>query len=298
MVVQIIQIEKEREETGGGINFHEYYKSEGEGLGRVPTKAEIIQAIVLMVILSVITHNYVERNDADFSAQLTKFSKSLNGTSGPTALAIKYGYTTDQLLSIKNDAEAFAYFILKHGTGASYSKGWTDTGFELRSGKGTVSPTWPMGDPLDDPIPPTTFVLPGIEFRFRINASFAKDQKAIYLTADGITMGIESTNSPFVPGDGTPDLEGAVGSGGHPFFKYTKKKYQGINIYKNSNDGKGFVFSHTVNDPTYTDYATLPAVGVSAVWVYRAFYLYKGEEVGTISKDVSVTVTGIVVVTP
>jgi hypothetical protein len=268
----------------------------GMGISAAEQKARRYLSIVF--VMMVITHDFVARKDADFSAQLTKFSNALNGTGGPTALALKYGYTTPQLLAIKNDAASYAYFILKHGAGATYSKSWTDTGSELREGTGTVSPTWPMGDPLTSPAPPITFVLPGIESRFRVNAKFAKDQKSIYNTADGITMGIESSNSPFVPADGTPDLEGIAGSGGHPFFKYTKSKYQGINIYKNSNDGKGFVFSHTVNDPTYTDYAALPAVGVSVVWVYRAFYLFKGEEVGTISKDVTVTVIGLVVVTP
>jgi hypothetical protein len=286
------KIEQQKEETYVHPTDEDYIGYTWEDYLKADIGLSIFGKIMIFMV---ITHDYVKQNNEEFSAQLTKFSNSLNGTSGPTALADKYGYDSDQLLSIKNDAAAYAYFILKHGAGASYSKSWTDTGNALRSGTSTVSPTWPMGDPLDDPIPPTTFVLPGIETRFRANASFAKDQKTIYLTADGITMGIEASSSPFVPGAGTPDLEGEVGSGGHPFLKYTKGKYQGVNIYKNSNDGKGFVFSHTVNDPTYTDYAALPAVGVSAVWVYRAFYLYKGEEVGTISKDVSVTVTGIVV---
>ncbi len=292
MVVQIIKIETEKE---GQSSFHEYYKEEGEG--RIVTRAEVVQVIMLMVVLTVVSHSYVLKPDAEFSAQLTKFSNSLNGTSGPTALAIKYGYSTAQLLSIKNDAASYAYYILKHVAGATYSKGWTETGDELRNGTGTVAPIWPMGDPLTSPVPPTTFVLPGIEARFRINASFAKDQRTIYLPADGVTMGIEPTSTPFVPGAGTPNLEGKVGDGGHPQFTYTKGKYQGVNIYKNSNDGRGFVFSHTVNDPTYTDYAALPAVGSSAVWVYRAFYLHKGKEVGTISKDVTVTVRGLVVTT-
>ena len=248
----------------------------------------------LIIVLSVITHNFVKGNTDEFSAQLTKFSNSLNGTTGPTELAIKYGYSTEQLLSIKNDALAFAYFALKHGAGATYSTSWTSMGDDLRIGTGTVSPTWPKGDPLTDPVPPATSVLPGIQTRFRANAKFAKDQ-TIYVTTDGITMGIEVVSSPFVPGAGLPDLEGKIGDGGHPLLSYTKSKYQGINVYKNSNDGKGFIFSHTVNDPTYTDYAPLPAVGVSAVWVYRAFYLYKGKEVGPVSKDVSVTVTGLVV---
>jgi hypothetical protein len=292
MVITKGKIEKQKEETYIHPTDEDYIGYTMEDF----MKADIgLTKFGKIIVMMVVTHDWVKSNNEAFSTQLTKFSNSLNGLSGPTALAIKYGYDTAQLLAIKNDAASYAYFILKHGAGATYSKSWTSTGDELRSGTATIAPTWPMGDPLTSPAPPITFVLPGIESRFRVNASFAKDQKTIYITADGITMGIEASSSPFVPADGTPDLEGTVGSGGHPQFRYTKSKYQGINIYKNSNDGKGFVFSHTVNDPTYTDYAALPAVGVSAVWVYRAFYLYKGEEVGTISKDVSITVTGIVV---
>jgi len=37
----------------------------------------------------------------------------------------------------------------------------------------------------------------------------------------------------------------------------------------------------------------LPAPGASAIWKYRAIYLYKGEQVGQWSETVSVTVHGI-----
>src|ERR1039458_7942430 len=87
-----------------------------------------------IMIMMIVSHDFVKSNNEEFSAQLTKFSNSLNGLTGPTALAIKYGYTTARLLAIKNDAENYAYFILKHGAGATYSKSWTDTGNEFRSG--------------------------------------------------------------------------------------------------------------------------------------------------------------------
>jgi hypothetical protein len=292
----IIIKSKIEQRKAGGLAPTKYDEPERQEWGISVEEQYARKRIILslIIVMSVITHNFVKGNADEFSTQLTKFSNSLNGLVGPTPLAIKYGYSTAQLLSIKNDALAFAYFVLKHGAGATYSTSWTSVGDELRSGTGAISPTWPMGDPLTVPAPPSTSVLPGIETRFRADAKFAKDQTQ-YIVADGITMGIEVVSSPFVPGEGLPDLEGKIGDGGHPLLKYTKSKYQGVNIYKNSNDGKGFVFSHTVNDPTYTDYAALPPVGVSAVWVYRAFYLYKGQEVGTVSKDVSVTVTGLVV---
>ncbi len=250
-----------------------------------------------MIILAVVSNDFVKQNNEEFSTQLSQFSNSLNGLTGPTALANKYGFNSSQLQSIKNDALAYAYFILKHGAGLTYAKGWTDTGNDLRKGTGTTTPMWPMGDPLTSPVPPAVSVLPDIEGRFRVNAKFAKDQ-SIYVPADGNTMGIEVSSSPFIPSNGKPDLKVTISDGGHPSITYIKSKYQGINIYKDAGDGKGFVFCHTVNDPAYTDYAVLPAVGKSAAWVYRAFYLYKGKEVGSISKDATITVLGLVVTTP
>src|ERR1035437_2895262 len=105
--------ELERQE--GGISVEEQY-----------ARKQII--LSLIIVMSVITHDFVKRGAGEFSTQLTKFSNSLNGPLGPTALATKYGYSTAQLLSIKNDALAFAYFVLKHSAGATSASSWTAMG--------------------------------------------------------------------------------------------------------------------------------------------------------------------------
>src|ERR1035438_10226309 len=119
------KIEQQKEETYVHPTDEDYIGYTWEDYLKADIGLSIFGKIMIFMV---ITHDYVKQNNEEFSAQLTKFSNSLNGTSGPTALADKYGYDSDQLLSIKNDAAAYAYFILKHGAGASYSKSWTDTG--------------------------------------------------------------------------------------------------------------------------------------------------------------------------
>ena len=79
---------------------------------------------------------------------------------------------------------------------------------------------------------------------------------------------------------------------GHPFLKYPKSKYNGAQIYKNNNDGKGLVkFDKTVN-ATYLDNSALPPSATAVIWEYVFVFLHKGEEVGTASDAISITVKG------
>jgi len=243
------------------------------------------------ILLPVISGDFVKQNYAELAAQLKQFSNSLNGESAPTLLATKYGYSTAQLLQIKNDAAQFGFWNDKHGAGDTYKLAWTAKGKELLFGTGIVITEYPVGaDVSDEP----TKVLPGIVARFREKAKWAKGQTSIYSPGDGITMGIETSSAPVVPGDGKPLLKISISDGGHPKIEYTKSKYQGIRIYKDSGDGKGWVLLMTCNDPTGMDMSELPAAGISAAWKYKAFYLFEGKEVGTISLEVPITVLGLV----
>ena len=277
------------DENGKEVSRTSIYKT-------VPPEVPLTQnqIILLTILLTMITHDYVKASDSEFADQLDAHNASLNGTTGPTALALKYHYTTEQLLSIKNDAAYWRYYITKHNQVPEYAKEWTNKGADARKGTGTVAALFP--DPIIVSDAPTE-VAPGIEARFRESAGFAKAQKSIYNIADGLAMHIENTSIPFIPADGKPDLTVKISEGGHPEIEYEISKYQGANIYKDSGDGRGFVFLHTVNDPKYIDFSTLPAEGKSAVWAYKAVYLYKGKETGTISKGAPITVTGLVTTT-
>jgi hypothetical protein len=243
------------------------------------------------IILPIISHDFVKRNFAELAAQLNQFSDSLNGPDGPTLLAEKYSYTTAQLKQIKDDAAQFSFWNDKHGAGDTYKLAWTAKGEELLFGTGITITAYPLGvDVSGEP----TKVLPGIVARFREKAKWAKGQGSVYSPGDGITMGIEVSSSPFVPADGKPLLKITISEGGHPKIEYIKSKYQGIRIYKDSGDGKGWVLLMTCNDPSGMDMSDLPATGLSAAWKYKAFYLYEGKEVGTISLEVPITVLGLV----
>jgi len=274
------------------VVFDEFRINMGTDSMSEEEKFERIKGRIL--VMSVIGHDFVKQNNNEFAAQILKFSNALNGSTGPTALADKYSYTTAQLLSIKNDAAYFGYWNLKHDVGTDYAKAWTDKGKEIRKGTGTSVTAWPMGDPLTLPTVPPTAVLPGIDHRFRLMANWAKKQEDIYSVGDGITMGIEVNSTPFVPSAGKPDLTVELSDGGHPLIAATKSGYTGFNIYKNSNDGKGFVFLYKCNDPSCSDMTALPALNVTAAWTYKAMYVFGAEEVGTMSDPVTVSVIGTV----
>lgn len=134
-------------------------------------------------------------------------------------------------------------------------------------------------------------VHPGMRGRFSNIAAKCKLSPA-YTKDIGIDLQIEATNTPFVPQDGKPTMD-MTHHVGHPFFRYPKGQYQAANIYKNSADGKGYVFYGVAVNATYTDNAALPAAGVSVIWGFKLAYLYQGVEVGTMSDAVTITVTGV-----
>ena len=244
------------------------------------------------IICTVVSHDFVKGNIVDLANQLVNFSDKLNGLSGPTALAIKYGLTSGELLEIKNDAKYVKYFADHHLAGAEYSKAWTNKGQEILKGTGPSVMAWPLG--LDVSTAPTD-VPPGAIDRFRLKAKKIKDA-ANYSSGDGDILGIEPVVTPFVPAAGKPDLIVTISGGGHPMIEYTKGNYAGIRIYKDSGDGKGFVYYATCNDPSCKDLSPLPAKDVSVTWKYKASYVYKSEEVGTMSNEAPISVRGLVTV--
>ena len=267
---------------------NEMVVSENEmGLEKPKTKLTMMQKFI---ILTVINHDFVKGNADEFANQLDQFSNSLIGSGGPTALAIKYGYTTADLEEIKNDAAYWRYWCTKHGAGMVYMKAWTDKGIEIRKGTGSSVTAWPVGTEITSP---PTDVLPGVETRFREKARKAKSQTRIYTTGDGNAMCIEVISSTFVPADGQPVLNISITGGGHTLIEYIKSKYAGINLYKNSGDGRGWALLLTCNDPSCVDLSALPALGVSAAWTYKASYVLGGKEVGTMSLEVAITVLGL-----
>ncbi len=228
--------------------------------------------------------DYVKSNQSEFADQLDKFKAKLPGFSG------KYGVSSGALTESVNDANWFRFYFNKHEEVPAYAKAWTALGKERLFGTGTVPTIWPVGA---DTLTPPPDVLPGIVDRYRAKVQAIKGQKLIYVISDGETMGFEPAHSVFDPESGKPDLKITLIGGGHPYLTYTRSKYAGIQILKDSGDGKGFQPLFIATNPYYTDNSALPAANTSALWKYMAIYMFDDKMVGEYCDPIPVTVKGI-----
>jgi len=77
---------------------------------------------------------------------------------------------------------------------------------------------------------------------------------------------------------------------GKPKIKYKKNRTEGIKLFVDRNDGKGFVYLQRIMGTVYIDKHELPAGQNSAVWKYKATYVVHDIDVGFYSDEVSVVV--------
>lgn len=87
-----------------------------------------------------------------------------------------------------------------------------------------------------------------------------------------------------------PELKVTLDSD-RPKIAWKKGPADGINIYVNRRDGKGFMFLAWDTKPDYIDTFPVPADKDSVVWEYKAKYIINDEEVGKYSDVASITVT-------
>jgi hypothetical protein len=77
-----------------------------------------------------------------------------------------------------------------------------------------------------------------------------------------------------------------------PAIGWTKQGMDGVEIWVDHGDGKGFVFLAVDTVPDYTYTAAMPPAGQSALWKYKAIYLQDDDRVGQWSDVVSIPVAG------
>ncbi len=106
----------------------------------------------------------------------------------------------------------------------------------------------------------------------------------------GIAMGFVKLLNLTDLSAGTPDLSVKTINGGHPDIHCTIGDYDDFEIWKNT--GTGFVLLSISSKPHYTDKTPLPAIGVSAIWIYKTIYRYKNEQIGNWSETVTIAVYG------
>ena len=225
---------------------------------------------------------FIKQNIEEFYAQKVTFDSKIGGYKA------KLGIADDEIALQAKDTAYLGWSITEKNAYEKSGHSWVKFGNELYDG----------ADAGVDATPPAAITVvvapaavhPGMKGRFSDMAATCK-RNTNYTKTIGTDLGIEAVETPFVPHDGKPVVK-ITHHVGHPFLKYPKGKYDAAQIYKNSGDGKGLLKYDKAVNATYLDNAPLPPAGTAVIWDYVFIFLYKGEEVGTASDVVSITVKG------
>jgi len=224
---------------------------------------------------------FIKQSIEDFNAQQINFCSKI-GNYNLDKVA------DDEIDDIIADAKYLSWEINTRKSYVITAHSWTNYGnalfFGADDGLDAIQPTTPIFEVAPPP------VHPGMRTRFSNIAANCKSSTG-FTKNIGIDLGILATVTVFVPANGKPMVTSSLHVG-HPFFRYVKGEYEGVQIYKDRGDGKGFLKFDKAINPTYLDNTPLPTVGVAEVWKYKFVFLYKYEEVGTASAAEEILVTG------
>jgi hypothetical protein len=223
---------------------------------------------------------FIEKTDTAFNLQLKNFANKISNYSAAL------GLTAAEVTAVKADAAAVDYVFGNQLTVQTFAQNYTAFKNQLRTGSGLTLGALPTL-PAFAAAPALPAV--NVENRFR-NLLQRITHSPNYTTAMGQDMGIEASATVFTPADGKPIFDIELSSGGHPNLLWTRGKFQGVEIWKDS--GIGFVKLDRDMRPDYIDKTNLPVAGATAVWKYKMIYLVNDEVVGSWSDVVSVTVQG------
>jgi hypothetical protein len=225
---------------------------------------------------------FIETTDAGFNLQLKNFASKISTYSATLALSAA------DVSSVKADSVAFDYIMGNLIATQTFAQNYTAFKNQLRYGAASVLGALP---PQPTFTPPPVMPLPDVEIRFR-NLVQRIVHQPNYTNAMGEDLGIVKPQSAFRAADGKPVFNIELSSGGHPNLRWTKGKYDGVEIWKDN--GTGYVKLERDMRPDYIDKSDLPAEGIAAAWKYKMIYLQNDEVVGNWSDEVAVTVYGAV----
>ncbi len=225
--------------------------------------------------------NYLETTDEKLSLQLSNFASKID------VYAFNFGFNAAEVANQGADALYFDWSVKNVIKVETFKKDWTTFKNILKKGESNVTsnnaPTLPVLD-----VAPTA-VAPGVVFRFTTMVNRIKAHQN-YTTAIGQNLGIELSAAQNLDLDNAQPVLKVVMRAGKVNLDWKKGKYAGIVIEKNS--GAGFVTLDKDLHPNFIDNSVMPAQGQSAIWSYRAMYLFGDDKVGLWSSVVTVTVAG------
>lgn len=221
--------------------------------------------------------DYMPSTDKDKSVWLKNFAGKLPAYSSVLQIS------DDEIQSINNDANAFAYTLDCMEMVKTYNLQMTAYKDTLRDGasKGDkVNLPMPLALP---PAPPV--VEGGVFVRIRRLVQNIKTQKA-YTDDIGKALGLIGETTTIDYNSLKPELKTML-TGGKVVVKWKRGKADSINMYvkRGTND---FVLAGNDAKPPYDDPTPLPAEATT--WIYKAMYVVKDQEVGQFSNEVSILV--------
>ena len=222
---------------------------------------------------------YLPSDDAGKAAWLNNLAAKL--PSYQAAL----GLTAGDVASVTADAAFFTYGLACTAQVSAYSQQWTAYKNSARNGNAPTLGPEPIA-PIFGVAPAA--VAPGIFGR--ATALVARIKVAPGYT-DSIGQALQIIGADqIVDVSSMKPVFTAKLDAGQVTIGWTKQGMDGVEIWVDRGDGKGFVFLAVDTVPDYTDTAALPAAGQSALWKYKAIYLQGDSRVGQWSDVVSIPV--------
>lgn len=234
-----------------------------------------------MIFKYSIMRNYLENTDEKLVLQMDNFSSKIE------TYAPQFGITPAEVTSIKNDTNYLVWTVSSFERVDTYKKNWTSFKTNLKKGTNPVLANV-VPSAIEFDVAPVA-VPPGILNRFTALVARIKTQPT-YNKSIGLNLGIEITTHKIVDMQSAkPTIKASI-QGGKVHLQWKKGNYQGLVIEKDT--GSGFAFFDKDFRPNYVDNSPLPLPGESAIWKYRAAYLYNDTMVGQWSDVVIISVNG------
>jgi hypothetical protein len=223
---------------------------------------------------------YIETRDLAFNVQLKNMASKIG------KYADTLGLTSDDVAGLQADAAAIDYITINQLAVQSFAENHSSFKKSLRRGSVLAQGVLPT-PPVFGTAPP----MPkhNVEGRLRLLMQRISHHPR-YNSAIGEDLGIEAPVKTFAPKAGKPVFTIVLVEGGRPKLRWVKKKFQGVEIWKDV--GQGFAKLDRDMMPDYIDKSALPALGISATWRYKMIYLLNDEVMGSWSDEVSITVHG------
>ncbi len=206
--------------------------------------------------------------------------------------AALFGLTETDTDRVALDAVVLELFFNYVEELKSYSKSLTALGKQLMHDDSENKPLPALTAP---PTPPTFTTSPVTDIFGRLmnQVQLIKKNKNATL-AILKDLGIDGIDEQTLDTDFIKPEISFVLVGGKPIIKWKKNKMDGIHLYIDRGDGKGYgAVPYTDMKPDFDDNFTLPASGQTAIWKYKAYYIIDDEEVGQVSNELVIAVSGI-----